>query len=211
MGIKNDEERFSPRSGHRKRRLDTMTGLDAIGAVLSHLGDQDIALFTTGLISRRAFLCNDRKANFYMIGSMGLVSSVGLGIALNTAKRVFIFDGDGSVFMDMGTMAMIAQQKPLNLFHIVFDNEAYESTGNQPCFSKEIALDAIAETAGYKNVFKFTNAVELRTISHIIKSCAGPNFILIKTIPGFEKEPPRVSFAPAELALRIKYTIAEEM
>lgn len=186
-----------------------MKSSDVMDSFLSYLRDEDIALFTTGLISRNAFSCNDRKANFYMIGSMGLVSSVGLGIALNTTKRVFVFDGDGSIFMDMGTMAMIAQQKPLNFFHIVFDNEVYESTGNQPSLSRQVALDAIAKAAGYKNVFKFSNTIEPQVISDIVKSQTGPVFILFKIMPGFENEPPRISLTPVDLALRIKCAITE--
>ena len=85
-----------------------MNSSDAINIILDNLKDGDIAVSTTGFISRRIFALKDRDANFYMIGSMGLVSAVGLGIALNSRKRVVVLDGDGSALMDMGTMAMIA-------------------------------------------------------------------------------------------------------
>ena len=109
-----------------------MNRSQALKIILPNLEESDLCIFTTGFISRRAFAIKDRKANFYMIGSMGLVSSLGLGIALNTNKKVIIFDGDGSLLMDMGTMAMIANYKPENLFHIALDNEVYNSTGGQP-------------------------------------------------------------------------------
>ena len=79
-----------------------------------------------GFICRESFALIDRKANFYMIGSMGLASSIGLGVAMNKPeKKVIIIDGDGNVFMAVGTLAMIAAEAPENLIHVGIDNEVY--------------------------------------------------------------------------------------
>ena len=98
------------------------------------------------MISREVFFTNDRPGNFYMIGSMGLLSSFGLGLALQfPEKKVYILEGDGSALMSLGTLPLIATESPKNLFHVILDNEAYESTGSQPSISSKVDLDEIAK------------------------------------------------------------------
>ena len=71
-----------------------------------------------------------------MIGSMGLASAVGLGLAIQTPhKRIFILEGDGSALMSLGTLQLIASQGVPNLIHVILDNEVYESTGGQASIS----------------------------------------------------------------------------
>ena len=185
-----------------------MKRFEAIKAILAMLNEEDIALFTTGMISREAFHFKDRKANFYMIGSMGLVSSVALGIALNTEKKVVIFDGDGSVLMDMGTMAMIASEKPVNLIHIVLDNESYQSTGGQPTVSNTVQLSKIAMDSGYAYSTKVDTEEKLKTVSKDIMTQKGPSFILIKTLGKTEEKHGRVSLVPFQLKERfMQYSV----
>jgi len=186
-----------------------MKQYEAIEEILSHLNDRDIALFTTGMTSREAFHIKDRETNFYIIGSMGLVSSVGLGIALNTDKKVVIFDGDGSILMDMGTMAMVASQRPSNLVHIVFDNESYQSTGGQPTISKDIDLFSVASAIGYKKVIKIDKNEDLTDFPFLLKR-AGPIFIHIKVDKGDLRNIPRVSYPPVKLAERLKKVFYKE-
>jgi thiamine pyrophosphate-dependent acetolactate synthase large subunit-like protein len=175
---------------------------ETIKIVLNCLNDKDIALFTTGMISREAFDIKDRKGNFYMIGSMGLISSVALGVALNTIKRVFIFDGDGSILMDMGTMATIGLQKPSNLVHIVFDNESYQSTGGQPSVSKTAQLDKIAMDSGYVCSIEVTATERLKVILRDIVDKKGPFLVLLKVLERSMEEPKRVSFSPVQIRER---------
>ena len=117
---------------------------EAISAVVEKIGNQHI-ISANGFISRDLFEANDRNSNFYMIGSMGLASSIGLGLALkNPKKRFFIFDGDGNVLMNVGSLTTIASQKPKNLIHVVFDNSVHESTGGQPTNSNFVDQPAAA-------------------------------------------------------------------
>ena len=133
-----------------------------------------------GFISRDLFDTCDRNSNFYMIGSMGLSSSIGLGLALkNPKKRFFIFDGDGNILMNLGSLVTTAATKPKNLIHIVFDNSSHESTGGQPTISKKIHIDSLAKTLKYKT-YKATTKVELVKILDKIKKMKGPILILIK-------------------------------
>lgn len=175
---------------------------ESITIILNYLTEEEIALFTTGMISREAFAIKDREANFYMLGSMGLVSSVGLGIALNTDKKVFIFDGDGSILMDMGTMANIGFQCPSNLIHLVFDNEAYQSTGGQPTVSKTVQLDKIAKGSGYVHSVKVNTIEELKMALGNTMNTKGPHFILIKVLEKMDEGVERVSLTPFQIRER---------
>ena len=71
---------------------------EAVKIIAKHVGDNPV-ISANGFMSRDLFEVNDKESNFYMIGSMGLASSIGLGIALkNPKKQVFVFDGDGKFF-----------------------------------------------------------------------------------------------------------------
>ena len=96
----------------------------------------------------------DRDANFYTSGAMGMVSSIGLGVALAAPDRkVFVTDGDGSVLMNLGSLATIARQAPANLVHIVWDNHQWAETGGQPTHTATGAdIAAIARGSGIAKV-----------------------------------------------------------
>ena len=152
---------------------------EAISIVAKKIGSQPI-ISANGFISRDLFEVCDRNSNFYMIGSMGLSSSIGLGLALkNPKKRFFIFDGDGNILMNLGSLVTIAATKPKNLIHVVFDNSSHESTGGQPTVSKKIQIDSLAKTLKYKT-YKATTKGELEKILEKIKKMKGPILILIK-------------------------------
>ena len=105
---------------------------EAISAVVEKIGNQHI-ISANGFISRDLFEICDKNSNFYMIGSMGLASSIGLGLALkNTKKKIFVFDGDGNILMNLGSLITIGMTEPKNLVHVIFDNSSHESTGGQP-------------------------------------------------------------------------------
>ena len=100
--------------------------ITAIETILNRVKDGDLVLSTTGMISREVFVTDDRPGNFYMIGSMGLLSSFGLGLALmSPQQRVRVIEGDGSALMSLGNMPLIATERPGNLVHLILDNEAY--------------------------------------------------------------------------------------
>ena len=126
-----------------------MNRKEAIKIISKRIGDDPI-IAANGFISRDLFDICDKRSNFYMIGSMGLASSIGLGVAiLNPKKRIFIFDGDGNILMNLGSLTTIGSVMPKNLLHIVFDNSSHESTGGQPTQSKKIDISKIAKTTNY--------------------------------------------------------------
>lgn len=144
-----------------------------------------------------------------MLGSMGLASSIGLGLALaRPERRVVVFDGDGNLLMTLGTLAMVAERRPANFLHIVFDNEVYGSTGGQRSLSAQVALDAVALATGYAHTVRVTEAHELDTAVAVMLKATGPSFLLIKVVPEIGGEAPRVPHEPKWIAERLRQTIA---
>ena len=134
-----------------------------------------------GFISRDLFDTCDRNSNFYMIGSMGLSSSIALGVALkNPRKKIFVFDGDGNLLMGLSTLATIGALKPKNFIHVVFDNEVYGSTGNQPSYSRIVRLDQVAKSAGYINIERVWEREDIVYEFKDMLNSEGPSFLLIK-------------------------------
>lgn len=116
-----------------------------------------------GYPSRELFSIRDRPQNFYMLGSMGLASSIGLGLALGRPERsVMVLDGDGSILMNLGSLATIADQAPENYLLVILDNCCYGSTGSQPtCTGRGADLFALAKAAGIQSVRRAGCALEL--------------------------------------------------
>ena len=172
----------------------------AIEKILEHVAPSDLVLSTTGMISREVFMTRDRPENFYMIGSMGLLSSFGLGLALLAPQqRVFVLEGDGSALMSLGTLPLIAAEHPNNLVHIVLDNEAYESTGAQPSISSKVDLGDVAKSCGYRRVARVD---EVEGLQHALLECDeghGPYLILVKAGIAPVNGIPRVSHSPTDI------------
>lgn len=187
-----------------------MTRHEALQHLLAQLPAGDLALFTTGMISREAFDIRDRPENFYMIGSMGLLNALGLGLALQApARTIWVIEGDGSTLMSLGTLPLIAACRPHNLIHVVLDNEAYESTGGQPTISSTVDLAAVAQAAGYARVWRardsvcFDRALQAAVAEKVL------TFILAKVGGRAPEGLGRVSLTPAELKHRFSQVIAQ--
>lgn len=128
-----------------------MTRYDALKVLVSLLEDE-LVICNLGFASRELYAIGDDPRHFYMLGSMGLASSIALGLALNTQRTVVALDGDGSVLMNLGSLVTVAHENPSNLKWIVLDNGAYESTGNQPTYtSKGTSLIELAKAVGIRD------------------------------------------------------------
>ena len=133
---------------------------------------------------------------------MGLASSIGLGIALkNPKKQVFIFDGDGNILMNLGSLVTIGSLKPKNLVHVVFDNNSHESTGGQPTNSSQINLEKIAKVVNYK-IFVIQSKTKLLSVLKELKKLQGPIFLLVKISTSNERSK-RVSWDPKTIRDRV--------
>lgn len=91
---------------------------------------------------------------FYLQHAMGLASSTGLGLALSLPEqRVVVFDGDGSLLMNLGSLSTMARYRPKNLIHVVFDNESLLSVGGFPTATGTgTDLEGIAKASGISRV-----------------------------------------------------------
>ena len=175
---------------------------EAMKVVIDEIGKNPI-ISANGFISRDLFNVEDKESNFYMIGSMGLASSIGLGIALkNSKKTVFVLDGDGNLLMNLGSLTTVGSLKPTNFVHFILDNQIHESTGGQPTHSKRVSLEKIAKAAGYA-VYKTNNKLDLEMILKKIKKAKGPIMILIK-ISKKSKVGKRIDIQP--LMIRERFT-----
>ena len=185
-----------------------MKGTEAFQEIIPLLTDEPV-IHANGYICRESFNIKDREENFYMIGSMGLASSIGLGVAINRPdQKTIIIDGDGNVLMSMGTLAMIAAAAPKNLLHVVIDNEAYESTGNQRSLSNSVSLEKVAKSAGYLQTKKVTNKNHIREAFQELMGKDGPSFLLIKVEPSFDKSTGRVHHTPEEITARFMKSLS---
>ncbi len=106
-----------------------------------------------GIPSQELHAIDDQPTNFYMLGTMGLASSNGLGLALTQPKPVIVIDGDGSVLTNLGTLPTIANNVADNYILMIIDNGSYGSTGDQPTYAgKKTSLAGIARAAGCDTV-----------------------------------------------------------
>ena len=177
-----------------------MNRKEAIELIAGKIGNEPI-ISSNGYISRDLFYVNDKTTNFYMVGSMGLASSIGLGIAIkNPKKRIFVFDGDGNILMNLGSLTTIGTIKPKNLIHLVFDNGSHESTGGQPTCTNSISIAKIAKAANFK-IFQVKNESQFDRILTKIKKLPGPIMILVK-IKNSEEISGRVSLKPSDIKKR---------
>jgi len=179
-----------------------MKGTEAFEEIIPLLTDEPV-VHANGFICRESFNIKDREKNFYMIGSMGLASSIGLGVAISCPdQKTIIIDGDGNVLMSLGTLTMIAAAAPKNLLHIVIDNEVYESTGSQGSLSNLVALEKVAQGAGYLHTKKVTSKDQIKHAFQELIEKDGPSFLLIKVEPSFDKSTGRVHHTPEEITTR---------
>ena len=126
-----------------------MTRLDALEAIYPSLADAAVVTIM-GAVAAELQSLGHQPNFFYLQHAMGLASSLGLGVALAQPRRqVIVFDGDGSLLMNLGGLTTLARYRPPNLLHVVFDNESLLSVGGFPtATSTGSDLAAIAAAAG---------------------------------------------------------------
>ncbi len=141
-----------------------------------------------GWPSKELYAINHQPSNFYMLGSMGMATPIGLGIALTSPKEVVVIDGDGSLLMNPGTLATAASCAPKNLTIIAIDNGAYGSTGNQPTLTGIcVDLEAVARGFGFRNTVKAES--KKRIVEAMKKPREGLTFIHALAVPGNQDVP----------------------
>ncbi|HIN06824.1 MAG TPA: sulfopyruvate decarboxylase subunit beta [Dehalococcoidia bacterium] len=122
-----------------------------------------------------------RDRNFYTYGSMGLCSSIALGMALSTSERVIALDGDGSLLMNLGSIATIGREQPKNLIVVVWDNEQWGQTGHQPSHTAMgTDLSQVAQSCSINHSMTVDNLEDLTSALTTAMTEDGPWFIVAK-------------------------------
>ncbi len=155
--------------------------IEAIKIIADCLTDQEHVIATTGKPSRELFNVCDRSRNFYMQGSMGHAPSIGLGVAMaRPEKNIVVLDGDGALLMHLGVLSAVGHYRPKNFYHVVLDNEAYETTGNQDTTSSTTDLASMALGAGYRAARTVSRSEELEMAFKQMLKGPGPFFLRVK-------------------------------
>lgn len=177
---------------------------EAIQKVAASIGEKDVIVSTTGMISRELFefrtaMGQGHERDFLTVGSMGHASQIALGIAMEKPdRRVWCFDGDGASIMHMGGMAIVASKHPENYIHVVFNNGAHDSVGGQPTVGLDIDLPAVARAVGYVDACSVTTEEELSQSLANLKSAKGPVLLQVCVRKGNRKDLGRPTTTPVE-------------
>ena len=175
-----------------------MLRFEATKLLLRHLTDEPV-IANLGPTSNELWHAERRERNLYTYGSMGLCSSMALGIPLSTPGKVISLDGDGSLLMNMGTLATIARERPRNLVVVVWDNEEWGQTGHQPSHtSAGTDLEKVAASCGIPKTATVRNLEDLEDVFARALKEDGPWCIVAKVKEPVVKAP---YVAPIELEM----------
>lgn len=158
-----------------------MTRLEATRIVVDSARREPIVA-SLGHPAYDLYACGDRPENFYTWGSMGVATSIALGLALARPDlRVIALDGDGSLLMNLGTLATVAACRPANLLVVVMDNACYGTTGGQPTVTAGRAnLADVARALGISTAVTARTAAQLGEALASSRQMAGPSVIVAK-------------------------------
>lgn len=157
--------------------------------------DGQLVVCNIGLPSQELHQIHDQPSNFYMLGTMGLAASIGLGLALAQSAPVIAIEGDGAVLSSLGTLATMANNPADNFVLLIIDNGSYGSTGDQPTYAAgKTSLAAVARACGCEQVLECADtdtpavlreALASGRMTVIISKCAPGNIpvAVIETSP----------------------------
>jgi sulfopyruvate decarboxylase subunit beta len=188
-----------------ERRVRVLKRIEVIEEVVKssqYVEHGALVVSNIGYCSRELYSIRDQDNNFYMMGSMGLASSIGLGLALaNQGRRdVIVLDGDGSVLMNLGTLATIANFAPRNFRLIIVDNHSHGSTGGQKSDTAlRTNLATLARAAGIENVVRTSNRKKLQFL--LSKGSKSPSLIVAECSHS-NAEVPIISLSPVQIKKR---------
>ena len=164
-----------------------------------------VLLATTGKTGRELHEVEDAPNNLYMVGSMGCVSSLGLGLALaRKDRKIVAIDGDGAILMRAGAMSALGYYRPANLLHILLDNGTHDSTGGQATVSGGIAFPAIAGAMGYPHAVHVHDLDELRAEFERWHQQGGLTFLYCRIAKGSKKNLGRPGLTPKQVRTRLE-------
>ena len=167
---------------------------DVLKTLIPLISDE-LVVTNIGLPSQEMHLLDDQPTNFYMLGTMGLASSIGLGLAMAQPKKVIAIDGDGSVLMNLGTLPTIANNQVPNFILLIIDNGSYGSTGDQTTYAgmrtsladvaRACGCDHVVECAAEDTAAAVEAALPAEQTTVIVSKCESGNI----KVPVIELDP----------------------
>jgi len=176
---------------------------------LARTDDDTAVIATTGKCGRELFTLADRRQHLYQVGSMGGASAMGLGVALNTWRKVVVLDGDGAALMKLGNLATIGSYAPSNLVHILLDNGVHDSTGGQATVSASVDFAAVALACGYRHAASCRSLAGFEAALDRSARQSGPSLIHVRIAPGSLAKLGRPTIGPGEVARRFRDFLGE--
>ncbi len=162
--------------------------------------DQSLVVASTGYTGRELYALEDRDNQFYMVGSMGCASALGLGLSrCLPERRIFVADGDGAVLMRMGNLATIGAYGGDNFHHVLLDNGVHESTGGQSTVSAAISFAAVASACGYREMDEVTSEKQVTAMLQISR---GPVMQHVRIRQAVVTDLPRPELSPPQVKQR---------
>jgi len=181
-----------------------LTRYEVLSLMASYL-DGKVVVSNLGWPSKELYVLKHQPSNFYMLGSMGMATPIGLGLALTSSQEIIVIDGDGSLLMNPGSLATAAFAAPRNLTIIAIDNGAYGSTGNQPTLAGTcVDLEYVAQGFGIRSTVKVASAEQI--VEVIKRPRSGLTFIHILAIPG-NKDVPNIPLHHLEIKRRVQESL----
>ena len=175
----------------------------------------EIFIVTTGKTSREFYELRKNNSevlnkDFLTIGSMGHCSQIALGVSLFNKNDVYCIDGDGSVIMHMGSLAINGTSNSKNFKHIILNNGSHESVGGQPTVGKKKNFSKIAKNTGYKEVKKISTYTELKKSIKWLNANEGPLLLEILIKNGSRENLGRPKESPFENKLNFMKNLKNE-
>ncbi len=177
---------------------------EAIEIIINELNENDIIISTTGVASRELFEYREKKSqsherDFLTVGGMGHASQIALGISIFKKNRtVYCIDGDGSLIMHMGALAINANNAKSNFKHIIINNSAHDSVGGQPTVGNKIDISGLAIASGYCWSKKCSSKDEIISLIKEMKTIKGPALLEIQVKKGFRSDLGRPTVSPVD-------------
>jgi len=185
----------------KSRQHAQLTRYEVIRLIASYL-DRKVVVSNLGWPSKELYAIKHQPSNFYMLGSMGMVTPIGIGIALTSSKETIVIDGDGSLLMNPGSLATAAFAAPRNLTIIAIDNGSYGSTGNQPTLAGTcVDLEYVAQGFGIRNTMKVASEEQIVEVMQTSRS--GLTFIHVLAIPG-NRDVPNIPLHHLEIKKQVQ-------
>jgi len=142
--------------------------------------------------------------------AMGAAIPLALGMALaRPDRRVVALEGDGSLLMNLGTLATVGAARPANLLTVVFENGRYESSGGQALPNVRVDFVSVARTAGFAFAERVEAAAALSATVARARESGGPALLVVVTAYDVHEPIPPYSERPDEIRLNFARALAD--